>query len=133
MQIIKAVGSGGPSQGEPYPWFFFLLAFLGAMTAFVGLLFLVNCMKLYDATFSSAMFVGSFVVSASVMSAVHYSTFDNLIGLANYILYPFGLLVLMAGVGVLVRNASGDLDSTIHRSAHTADGYTGTNTDKIDW
>ena len=63
-------------------------------------------MKKFDATFSSAMFVGSFVVSASIMSAVHYSTFQGLEGLINYIMYPFGLLVLMAGVGILLQNTS---------------------------
>lgn len=89
-----------------YPWFFPLLAALAAATSFTGLLFLTVCMKKFDATFSSAMFVGSFVVSASIMSAVHYSTFQGLEGLVNYIMYPFGLLVLMAGVGILLRNTS---------------------------
>lgn len=59
-------------------------------------------MKRYDATFSAASFVGSFVVSASIMSAVHYHTFDHLSGLADWILYPGGLLVLMSGVIILV-------------------------------
>lgn len=90
----------------PYPWFFPLLAALAAATSFTGLLFLTVCMKKFDATFSSAMFVGSFVVSASFMSAVHYSTFQGLEGLINYIMYPFGLLVLMTGVGILLRNTS---------------------------
>jgi drug/metabolite transporter (DMT)-like permease len=106
LTIIKAVGTGGASEGMPYPWFFPLLAALAAATSFTGLLFLTVCMKKFDATFSSAMFVGSFVVSASFMSAVHYSTFQGLEGLINYIMYPFGLLVLMTGVGILLRNTS---------------------------
>lgn len=89
-----------------YPWFFPLLATLAAATSFTGLLFLTVCMKKFDATFSSAMFVGSFVVSASIMSAVHYSTFQDLKGLINDIMYPFGLLVLMAGVGILLQSTS---------------------------
>jgi hypothetical protein len=36
------------------------------------LLCLSSCMKRYDATYSAAMFVVSFVISASLMSAVHY-------------------------------------------------------------
>lgn len=109
-----------------YPWFFYLLASCAASTAFVGLLFLVACMKKYDATFSSAMFVGSFVVSASIMSAVHYSTFQNLYGIANYVLYPSGLLVLMVGVGILVRNTSPSRRDVLECSnQEVADGYRG--------
>jgi hypothetical protein len=89
-----------------YPWFFPLIATLAAATSFTGLLFLTACMKKFDATFSSAMFVGSFVVSASIMSAVHYSTFQALEGIINYIMYPLGLLVLMAGVAILLQNTS---------------------------
>jgi hypothetical protein len=59
-------------------------------------------MKRYDATFSSAMFVGSFVISASIMSAVHYDTFQNLESLWNWIMYLLGLMILMAGVKMLV-------------------------------
>ena len=82
-----------------------LLVTLAALTAFAGLVCLTACMKRYDATYSSAMFVGSFVVSASIMSAVHYDTFQNLPGMINYILYPAGLGVLLAGVGLLVRDS----------------------------
>jgi cytochrome c biogenesis protein CcdA len=59
-------------------------------------------MKRYDATFSSAMFVGSFVISASIMSAVHYDTFQNLESIWNWIMYLLGLMILMAGVKMLV-------------------------------
>lgn len=87
------------------PWmvpFFFTMA--GA-SAFIGLLFLTACMKRYDATYSAASFVGSFVVSASIMSAVHYHTFHSLLHIWNLILYPFGLLVLIVGVYILVRES----------------------------
>jgi hypothetical protein len=60
-------------------------------------------MKRYDATYSAASFVGSFVVSASIMSAAHYNTFAYLESMWNYILYPVGLGVLMFGVFILVR------------------------------
>jgi hypothetical protein len=39
------------------------------------------------------------------MSAAHYHTFANLDNLLNYILYPFGLFILMAGVWILVEEA----------------------------
>lgn len=92
--------------GGQYPWFFPILAALAAATSLIGLLFLTACMKQFDATFSSAMFVGSFVVSTSIMSTVHYSTFQDLNGIINYIMYPFGLMVLLAGVAVLLRSST---------------------------
>ena len=122
-QIIKAVGPGGASEGMSYPWFFPLLATLAAATSFIGLLFLTVCMKKFDATFSSAMFVGSFVVSASIMSTIHYSTFQDLKGLINDIMYPFGLLVLMAGVGILLQNTSSGGDDAVANDE--ACGYCG--------
>ena len=78
------------------------MVILAIGTAFAGLLFLTACMKRYDATYSSAMFVGSFVVSASIMSAIHYDTFQHLQSLWNFVLYPAGLVILMAGVYILV-------------------------------
>ena len=92
--------------GGQYPWFFPILAAMAAATSLIGLLFLTACMKQYDATFSSAMFVGSFVVSASIMSTIHYSTFQDLNGIINYIMYPFGLMVLLAGVAILLRSST---------------------------
>ena len=79
---------------------------MAAATSLIGLLFLTACMKQYDATFSSAMFVGSFVISASIMSTIHYSTFQDLNGIINYIMYPFGLMVLLAGVAILLRSST---------------------------
>lgn len=85
---------------------FYPLSFMAAITAFVGLLFLTVCMKRYDATYSAASFVGSFVVSASVMAAVHYNTFAEINGVLNSVLYPSGIFVLMVGVYLLVRDYS---------------------------
>lgn len=96
LTIYKAV-----EQGQQYPWFFLLFIVMAAASAFFGLLVLTACMKRYDATYSAAMFVGSFVVSASIMSAVHYDTFAGLTDMLNYILYPAGLLILMVGVVIL--------------------------------
>ena len=79
---------------------------MAAATSLIGLLFLTACMKQYDATFSSAMFVGSFVISASIMSTIHYSTFQDLNGIINYIMYPFGLMVLLAGVAILLGSST---------------------------
>jgi hypothetical protein len=88
-----------------YPWWWFLLLSLAVSTAFGGLLILTACMKRYDVTYSSAMFVGSFVVSASLMSVVHYDTLYHLTSIASCIMYPIGLLVLMTGVWMLVHGA----------------------------
>mmetsp|Transcript_21772 Transcript_21772/g.24782 ORF Transcript_21772/g.24782 Transcript_21772/m.24782 type:complete len:109 (-) Transcript_21772:499-825(-) len=77
---------------------------LSGFTAFTGLLFLMICMKRYDATFSSSMFVGSFIISASIMAAIHYDTFQHLQGLVNYIMYPAGLGILMIGLNILVQD-----------------------------
>ena len=63
-------------------------------------------MKKFDATYASASFVGSFVVSASIMAAVHYDTFTQLSGFLNYLLYPSGIIVLMVGVYLLVQESS---------------------------
>jgi hypothetical protein len=75
---------------------------LALASAFGGLMLLSACMKLYDATFSAAMFVGSFVVSASIMSAVHYHTFENLSSSTDFVMYPSGIAVLLSGVALLV-------------------------------
>jgi hypothetical protein len=91
------------APGQGLPWYLPLFAVLAIVSAFSGLLLLTACMKRYDATYSSAMFVGSFVVSASIMSACHYSTFQHLETLWNQILYPAGLLILMGGVLLLVK------------------------------
>ena len=95
LVVLKA--SKGIFHG---PWYLPLFIFLGMALSFAGLLFLTATMKRYDATYSAAMFVGSFVVSASIMSAAHYHTFENLGGVTDYIMYPLGLVILMIGVHI---------------------------------
>ena len=87
------------SEDVPYQLYIFIV--LAGGTAFAGLLLLVQCMKRYDATYSSSMFVGSFVISATIMSAIHYNTFDNLDTWWNYIFYPLGILILVIGILIL--------------------------------
>ena len=101
LTILKAVQVEEDTGGS-FTWYLPIMVLLAAGSAFGGLLFLTACMKRYDATFSSAMLVGSFVVSASIMSAVHYATFAHLESAWNWVLYPLGLVILMAGVWMLV-------------------------------
>ena len=100
LTIVKA------SKDEPVPWvlLLFFICMAGA-TALIGLAFLTCCMKRYDVTYSAAMFIGSFVVSGSIMSAIHYDTFQHLNTL-SYFLYPAGLAILLSGVSVLVCEAT---------------------------
>jgi drug/metabolite transporter (DMT)-like permease len=90
---------------EGIPWYFPVCLVLAIGMAFGGLLCLTGCMKRYDVTYSSSIFVGAYVVCASIMSATHYHTFENLKSVVNYLLYPCGLLILMAGVWILVKEA----------------------------
>jgi uncharacterized membrane protein len=93
---------------------------MAILTAFGGLLLLTACMKRYDATYSAAMFVGSFVIMASIMSAVHYNTLQHLDGVVSLIFYPTGLAILMSGVYMLIGTASPALnnDAQSHDSVH---------------
>lgn len=113
LTIKKAVAE----EGLPLPWYFYLMALLAIATSFGGLLFLTACMKRYDATFSAAMFVGSFVLSASLMSAVHYDTFQHLVGFWNWVMYPLGLIILMIGVNLLVKETR-EVEVRDQSSAH---------------
>ncbi len=115
LTILKAAGAAS----VPPPWFFYLFLALAGGTALVGLLILTACMKRYDATYSAASFVGSFVVSASIMSSAHYNTFASLEGIVNYILYPLGLVVLMVGVYQLVSEGHNE---AVHPENGGADG-----------
>lgn len=103
LTVLKASSAtSNKALGIPIPPMLFFVLMTGAISAAVGgLLILVQCMKRYDATYSSAMFVGSFVVSASIMSALHYDTFSNLHGLLQYALYPVGLVLLIIGIVLL--------------------------------
>ena len=89
-----------------FPWIALVLFLaFAALSAFAGLILLTACMKRYDALFSSAMFVGSFVISASIMSAVHYHTFQHLKTILDAFLYCTGLGLLMIGVYILVEDS----------------------------
>ncbi len=134
LTINKAIGR----TGARYPWYFYLFVILAMLSAFVGLLLLTACMKRYDATFSAATFVGSFIISATIMSAIHYHTFQNLHKIQNYILYPVGILILLTGVEILVvdkaqsmQNDSDcfdeideDHDNSVEYESFCADNYT---------
>lgn len=109
------------------PWYLPLFIFLGMAFSFIGLLFLTATMKRYDATYSAAMFVGSFVVSASIMSVAHYHTFEHLNGVMNIIMYPFGLLTLMVGVHILVHRGT-----QTHTSPTAVDAIEGSGMDGDD-
>ena len=130
LTIAKAMERA--KEGEPgyettqeyklyYPWIFYLFIVVGGPLAFMGLVALSHCMKRYDATYSNASYVGSFVIVASIMSAIHYDTFQNLHSIRNYIMYPIGLIVLMIGVYILANhNGDGDRESTDEDDAEDA-------------
>ena len=61
------------------PWELYGLLLLGGLLPLLGLVLLMQCMKRYDATYTASMFMGSIVISSSIMSAVHYHTFDHII------------------------------------------------------
>jgi drug/metabolite transporter (DMT)-like permease len=90
-------------DGGPLPAMFYLLFIMAVITGFAGLLCLSACMKRYDATYGSAMFVVSFVITTSSMSAIHYHTFAGIGGERAIIMYLFGLCVLIYGATILVR------------------------------
>mmetsp|Transcript_41503 Transcript_41503/g.99952 ORF Transcript_41503/g.99952 Transcript_41503/m.99952 type:complete len:434 (+) Transcript_41503:62-1363(+) len=98
LTTVKAVVS---TPGVKIPWFFPLLIVLACVTAFVGLLLFTKAMKRYNATYCAAAYVGSYVMSASINSIMHYNTFASLPGTWNDIMYPFGLSLLMLGVCLL--------------------------------
>ena len=122
LSVVKAC----KENDQSLPWYFYILMTGAALSAFIGLLILTRCMKRYDATFSSAMFVGSFIITASIMANIHYHTFANLTGVVNYIFYPVGLGVIMAGLYLLVQDTDEreyfESDDTITR---TSDGQGG--------
>lgn len=90
-------------EGGPLPAMFYLLLILALTTGFAGLLCLSACMKRYDATYSSAMFVVSFVITTSSMSIVHYNTFAGIGDERAITMYFLGLSVLIYGATILVR------------------------------
>lgn len=100
LTLLKAANNKNTADTIPVGLFCGLF-FLAIFAAFTGLLLLTACMKRYDATYSAAMYVGSFVITASVMSVIHYDTFWHLESLDNQIMYPTGLAILMGGVYLL--------------------------------
>lgn len=99
----QSVNSQSAHEYDNLPPAFFLFVLMAMLTSFSGLLCLSACMKRYDATYSSAMFVVSFVISASCMSTIHYHTVEHLDGFVNYIMYPLGLMTLFLGAHILVQ------------------------------
>jgi hypothetical protein len=101
------------------PFYLPLFVLMAAASTFGGLLLLTATMKRYDCTYSAAMFVGSFVISTSIMSAAHYHTFEHLNALVDIVMYPLGLVILMVGLAILVEGSasvaqdSGDSDNAI--------------------
>jgi hypothetical protein len=105
LTIFDAYSKQSDDYGN-LPPVFYLFILLSMFTSFSGLLCLSACMRRYDATYSSAMFVVSFVVVASFMSGIHYHTFEHLDGVLNYVMYPLGLVTLFLGAYVLVKPIS---------------------------
>jgi len=120
LTLIKADASLASSNRPYFVSVLPLFILLAAATAFGGLLLLTACMKRYDATYSSAMFVGSFVVSATIMSAIHYHTFQHLQNVVNILMYPVGLLLLMIGVLLLVQDSD---NKTAEKSVDDVGSY----------
>ena len=114
LTLLKLYGSQDKDGSTPpFPWVWLFFFMIGSVsTAFGGLLLLTGTMKRYDATYSSSMFVGSYIFSASIMAAVHYHTFSHLNTVAQAVLYPAGLLVLMGGVYLLIQDTSATTDTT---------------------
>lgn len=90
------------------PYDFWILLMVAGATALLALTILTYCMKRYDATYTSGAFSGSLVVSASVMSAIHYHTFQHLEDGWVGVLYPVGLITLLIGVYILVKYSIAD-------------------------
>jgi len=101
LTILKAANNKDNTDTIPVGLFVALITF-AVFTAFGGLLVLTACMKRYNATYSAAMYVGSFVISASIMSTIHYGTLSHLNDVTNMIMYPTGLAILMGGVVLLI-------------------------------
>ena len=101
LTIVKAANISNTSETIPVGLLVGLIS-LAVFAAFGGLLVLTACMKRYNATYSAAMFVGSFVISASIMSVIHYNTLSHLDDAINMVMYPTGLAILMSGVWILI-------------------------------
>jgi len=87
-------------DGSHFPPQLFFMLLMAGLLPLTGLLLLMQCMKRFDALYSASMFVGSLVVSSSIMAAVHYHTFDNIDRIGLFF-YPVGLLTIISGTVVL--------------------------------
>ena len=97
---------------EQYPSGLFVLLLLAGVLPLIGLVLLMQCMRRYDASYSGSMFVGSMIVSVSVVSAVRYHTFDHLNGFSDAVLYVLGLCILTSGCVVLACEGDVTLSET---------------------
>jgi len=98
LAVLHGVGD------NPYPLELFVMVLFAAIVPLVGLLLLMECMKRYDANYSASMFTGSMVATASIMSAIHYHTLDNISADMQW-LYLLGLMVLAFGIITLATEA----------------------------
>lgn len=101
VKDAMALGGSGSFDSTISSLCFYGLLLCAMILSISSLILSVECMKRYDATFSSASFAGADVISVSVMAAIHYHTFRNLVGMENYVLYPMGLLITVVGCAVL--------------------------------
>ena len=80
---------------------------MGTLVSALGRLFILTaCMAKYDATYSNAVHAGSSVVSCSIMSWIRYQTTP-----VNAYFYVCGLIVILCGVAVLVKESDNDSDT----------------------
>ena len=68
----------------------------------LSLAMLSKCMKRYDATFSAAMFVVSYIFSATIMSIVRYDILSNIESVTQVAFYPVGMIILFIGCLMLM-------------------------------
>ena len=90
------------------PWELCALLIMGGILPLIGLALLMESMKRYDATYASSMFMGSIVLSASIMSSVHYHTFDHISSAAakSALYYILGLVCILVGTTILAFEAA---------------------------
>merc|ERR1711957_214984 len=54
------------------------------------------------------------VISTTIMSAIHYNTFDHLHYYWNFILYPAGIIILLLGIFILGCNNNDNTSNNEH-------------------
>jgi len=118
---IALAGNGGLGSTTSSLYFYGLLLGAGILSI-SSFILSVECMKRYDATYSSASYAGADVISVSVMAAVHYHTFHNLKGMENLVLYPVGLLLTVFGCAILAFEQNAD-DKEVDKNPKHAESY----------